>query len=993
MKKILKTFLICCIFFAFVRVYVSADSITYFSPQEAKAFIGFIYNTNELTEEMMTSGNMYDFLTGKKQGAEDEELCKMIFLATSYDMISKNISSASSKATHGYDLLLDSLMELCRMSEDGTVTIGISTTSVKRAIVSSASLVLGADSSELTTLSNLFSGIVDFKGLNAKVSKIVTQFKACLGAAELLNSAGYRDMYSYYLNYIEMKPIYGISDEIDAVLDWVVDWNKNSSISGTAQALLDKVDFTGFTDRFNLNWTSEECIAFIERCGDFTYLVELSLHDTSNDNSSNENTSSVHNSYNITFNSNCNHLADYSYVYVPSQNNWHIPTMTRAGYIFQGWYWDLACSNPVDGTIVINKDLTFYAKWVPIYSYTVAANGNATITGLLHYKSGQTTFVLPSSIDGHKVTEIGEKAFYKIDLLVAVNIPDTVIKINNAAFRGCDNLTSIALGDNLSYIGGSAFSDCTSLESIVIPASVTSIGSYVFSGCDNLESVIFEENSQLKSIADYAFAGFHSLSIQIPASVTSMGKYAFKGSGIESITFEENSQLTSIAYYTFYECDRLRSIVIPASVTSIGEGAFMYCTSLQSVIFEENSRLSSIGWRAFDNSTSLESIEIPASVTSIGRYALTYCSHITVNSNNTKYSNDEHGVLFNKNKTTLVQYPANSTETTYEIPASVTSILGYAFYACDSLESVTFEENSQLASIANSAFAGSWSLKSIEIPDSVTSIGEGAFSGSGIESITFEENSQLTKIGDMVFMDCHSLSSIQIPEGVTKIGEYTFMYCTSLESIQIPASVTNIDGEAFAGCNSFTIYGYPGSYAEKYRNFISNIQTYNGASFRVLNNGNLGLRFRASAMYEVWDNEKTEIGFIIAKKTALGDTELKFGCGVPTVYGVAKLGDFERIYDFDDTSVHFTGVLTGIPSGQEDCVLVGRPYVKLDGVYYYGDPIERSVLEVARAAKADTETFETYSQELKAAIERIIAIHSETFSENETFIDVKDLYN
>ena len=138
------------------------------------------------------------------------------------------------------------------------------------------------------------------------------------------------------------------------------------------------------------------------------------------------------------------------------------------------------------------------------------------------------------------------------------------------------------------------------------------------------------------------------------------------------------------------------------SVTSIGNCAFRYCTSLKS-------------------------ITIPNSVTSIGDSAFWGCSSLTaiyVAVDNKNYTS-VNGVLFNKDKTALICYPAGKTDKSYNITNSVTSIGDYAFNGCSSLTSVTIPNS--VTEIGGSAFVGCASLKSITMPNSVTSIGENAF--------------------------------------------------------------------------------------------------------------------------------------------------------------------------------------------------------------------------------------------------------------------------
>ena len=200
----------------------------------------------------------------------------------------------------------------------------------------------------------------------------------------------------------------------------------------------------------------------------------------------------------------------------------------------------------------------------------------------------------------------------------------------------------------------------------------------------------------------------------------------------------------------FNWCDSLQSVTISNSVTKIGDDAFKQCKSLQSVTIPNS--VTSIGDSAFYSCDSLQSVTIPNSVRNIGNNAFHGCNICFFICNSTYFQNDDV-CLFNKDKTAIVSRIKDCVN--YIIPNSVTSIGDGAFGFCKSLQSITIPNS--VTSIGKLAFRSCDSLQCITIPNSVKSIGVGAFSG------------------------CNSLQSITIPNSVTNIGDDAFANCTHLD--------------------------------------------------------------------------------------------------------------------------------------------------------------------------------------------------------------------
>lgn len=255
-------------------------------------------------------------------------------------------------------------------------------------------------------------------------------------------------------------------------------------------------------------------------------------------------------------------------------------------------------------------------------------------------------------------------------------------------------------------------------------------------------------------IGDNAFKEqFYTYDITIPDTVTIIGSYAFYRTSVFSTFFNAGGKVT-----------------LGKNVKKIGDHAFALSGAINVVLPDS---LESIGAYAFDK-TPISAVNIPAKLTSIGECAFAECGSITsytVDSHNPVYC-DVSGVLFSKDKKTLLNYPAKKAGSSYTVPQGVITI-------------------------GSSAFGKSQDLKTVIISNTVTKIDAGAFLGSSITSITIPNTVQT--LGEGAFAECTSLASIKIGSGIKALLDYTFQEC-AIESIEIPENISSINYNAFFKC-------------------------------------------------------------------------------------------------------------------------------------------------------------------------------------------------
>ena len=488
-----------------------------------------------------------------------------------------------------------------------------------------------------------------------------------------------------------------------------------------------------------------------------------------------------------------------------------------------------------------------------------------------------------------------------------VSIPEGVTSINSSAFHGCSGLTCVTIPNSVTNIGSCAFDGCCGLTRVTIPNSVTSIGSSAFSGCSGLEELTLPfvgsrrgNTGNSDSLFGYIFGtwaydgGMQTLqyysssnysTFYIPSKLkkvvvtdeTMLGYGAFYGcSSLTNVTMPDG--LTRIESKAFSGCSKLSLVNLPKSLEgNLASNAFESCADdLKIIYYDENEptataftyTISDSGEATITGASNITAIlEIPAlidghpvtslapwsiyacfdlrivtipnTVTNIGEGVFSHCrslEDIFVEDGNGAYKVVD-GLLLSKDGTLLALVPGALGKLV--VPESVRTI-GRSACEGSSLTNVVF--STLVENIEEAAF---WAcdIESIEIPDSVSSIGVGAFSschlldsiyvGSGNSSYKTDGGLLLTKDGKCLVAVPGARSGVTVPEGVTNICESAFSTCNYLTNVILPDSLIGIDAYAFECCWNITHIEIPGSVtfigtnAFSYCNSLTNI-VFNG---------------------------------------------------------------------------------------------------------------------------------------------------------------------
>ena len=423
------------------------------------------------------------------------------------------------------------------------------------------------------------------------------------------------------------------------------------------------------------------------------------------------------------------------------------PQTTRDGYTFAGWYKDGGFVKKAVFPYEVTEDQTLYAKWTQSGSEKIvfSVDANGVLTGVSGLSGSDITVEIPSEVNGITVTEIGKDVFKDNKNVGRLIIPDSVTKLG---YRMC--------------------SGCTALSEVRLPAGLTVIPDEAFDGCSSLRTVNFPDT--LKEIRSDAFCGTDLTEFIAPDSLTNVWSYAFK------------------------DCAALSAVELK-NVRSVGDGAFGNCTALRSIRLSD--KMTELSDHIFDGCSSLADIDMPDNPIAVSFSVF----------NGTAYYNEpsnwENGVLYvdgyliavSKDFAPLTEYTVK--DGTIVIADDAFSGVGYS----SKLKKMTLPTG--LYRIGQYAFSKLFSLTEINIPDTVRSIGYGAFSGTGYDADTNYINGGLYIGNWLVAVNNVAMTSFTVQEGTVGVadGKDTSLFPTRAQKItvlELPSSLRYIGSRSFA---------------------------------------------------------------------------------------------------------------------------------------------------------------------------------------------------
>ena len=440
---------------------------------------------------------------------------------------------------------------------------------------------------------------------------------------------------------------------------------------------------------------------------------------------------------------------------------------------------------------------------------------------------------------GNKVFQIKNDALYNTggDTLLyypagkggLYEVPDQTVTIGDYAFA-YTKCREVVFPETLEVFGKSSF--CNSYVTAAgIPKNVRTFGKDMFRG-SRLESVAFAADLKAEKLSDDMFSSCWNLKeVKIPENISELGEEVFAYSSLKKVEFADGSRVSRIGYSAFTGC-QIEEFHVPDAVTVIESSTFYFCPNLKVLEFGPDSKCQTIGDYAFAECRQLEKLELPAKmseirsrsfwnsglkeirigkgIATIQAGAFSHCQQldtITVDNENKVYTGKE-GVLFNKEGTELLVYPAAKAGS-YQVPDGVTRIREGAFAGASRLENIKFSDT--LTEIEGYAFSECTSLNAPVFPTGLTTIGENAFE----YCVSFEGEITVPKnvisVGRFSFYMDYDLKKIVIESDsrLSRIGYGAFGYC-GIEDFTVPESISSMGQEVFTGCTNLIAVTFEG---------------------------------------------------------------------------------------------------------------------------------------------------------------------------------------
>ncbi len=493
---------------------------------------------------------------------------------------------------------------------------------------------------------------------------------------------------------------------------------------------------------------------------------------------------------------------------------------TKAGYTFDGWYYDIDNNDIYDSDerwsffgYSVTENIALEAKWMTNeYTITFETNGaNETLLPIV--KHHNEILELPEVTK----TDYIFNGWFVNDKKIEGN---TIVVTSNMVLKArWGKKITISFNSN----GGTPVDDIEAITgSNIVSLPTPTLDDALFKGwyyngsLVELPYYLDELSDDIMLTAQWRYLS-EEFSYELVDNEAIITNYNGTYSNVTIPNTIDGYSVTSIDSEVFMNNTNITSVEIENGVTSLGDNLFNGCSNLKSLSIPYS--VITYGTTLLSGCNSLEELTIPSTinVSLKDMYGISKSSDLPKSLYTIKLSENSNSFpdtffLGNSNKyklylpSSLKYIPSNfMTDKPFieniVIPEGVTSIGGGAFSGCSSLTSIVIPEG--VTSIGYNTFYECSSLTSIVIPESVTSIDSGTFYGcSSLTSIVIPES--VRSIDYMAFSGCSSLTSIVIPESVTSIDSGTFYGCSSLTSIVIPEGVTSIGSGTFSGCSSLT---------------------------------------------------------------------------------------------------------------------------------------------------------------------------------------------